>query len=73
MFHSVLVTSLLVVFGDKVTKILRDSLFIFHFVLPMQMENIAQNITRILSDKKTKTKPAKRYNEKSAQRQEKNV
>ena len=30
-----MVTWLLVVFGDKVMKILRNSLFIFHFVLPV--------------------------------------
>ena len=34
-FHPILVTSLLVVFGNEVTKILCKSLFIFHFVLPM--------------------------------------
>ena len=32
-FHPILVTSFLVVFGDEVTKILRNSFFIFHFVL----------------------------------------
>ena len=30
-----MVTSFLVVFDDKVSKILRNSLFIFHFVLPI--------------------------------------
>ena len=32
-FHPILVTWFLVVFGDEVTKILCNSLFIFHFVL----------------------------------------
>ena len=32
-FHPILVTSFLVVFGDKVTKILHNSWFIFYFVL----------------------------------------
>ena len=35
MFHPILVTSFLVVFGKEVTKILCNSLFIFHFVLPI--------------------------------------
>ena len=34
-FHPILVTWFLVVFGDGVTKILCDTLFIFHFVLPI--------------------------------------
>ena len=32
---SILITSSLVLFGDKVTKILCNSLFMFHFVLPI--------------------------------------
>ena len=34
-FYPILVTWFLVIFGDKVTKILRNSLFIFYFVLPV--------------------------------------
>ena len=34
-FHPILVTLFLVVFGKEVTKILRNSLFIFHFILPI--------------------------------------
>ena len=34
-FHPILVTSFMAVLGDKVTKILRNSLFIFYFVLPI--------------------------------------
>ena len=32
-FHPILVTWFLVVFGDEVMKILRNSLFIFHYIL----------------------------------------
>ena len=35
LFSSNLVTWFLVVFGDKVSKILQNSLFIFHFVFPV--------------------------------------
>ena len=35
LFHPILVTSFSVVFGDKVTKILCNSLLIFQFVLPI--------------------------------------
>ena len=34
-FHPILVAWFLVVFGDEVTKILCNSLFIFYFVLPV--------------------------------------
>ena len=35
-FHPILVTSFLVVFGHKVTEILRNNLFILHFILPIR-------------------------------------
>ena len=34
-FHPILVTWFLVIFGNEVTKIFRNSLFIFHFILPV--------------------------------------
>ena len=34
-FHPILVIWCMVVFGDEVPKILRNSLFIFHFALPI--------------------------------------
>lgn len=43
-FHLILVTLFLADFGDKVTKILSNSLFSFGFAL--QMENIVQKITQ---------------------------
>ena len=51
-----LVTWFLVVFGNKVTKILRNSLFIFHFVLPVfpcKQKKLYRK-SRNLSDEKTK-------------------
>jgi hypothetical protein len=56
-FHAILVTSFLVVFGDKVTKILRNSLFIFHFVLPILpcKRKTSYRKSRNLSDEKQKT------------------
>ena len=38
-FHLILLTSILVDFGNKVTKTLRNSLFIFHFALPSCLAN----------------------------------
>ena len=57
-FHPTLVTSFLVVFGDKVTKILRNSLFIFHFVLPILpcKRKTLHRKSRNLSDEKPKSK-----------------
>ena len=49
-FHPILVTWFLVVFGDKVMKILRNSLFYFSFCLArlaLQTENIIQKITQL--------------------------
>ena len=34
-FHPILVTWFLVVFGNELTELLRNSLFIFHFILPV--------------------------------------
>ena len=56
-FHPIFVTWFLVVLGDKVTKILRNSLFIFHFVLPIlpcKWKTLYRK-SRNLSDKKAKT------------------
>ena len=57
-FHLILVTSFLVVFCDEVTKILRNSLFIFHFVLPILAckRKTLYRKSRNLSDEKPKTK-----------------
>ena len=53
-FHPILVTWFLVVFGDEVTKILRNSLFSFRLAhLALQMEKIVQKITQ---PKRRKTK-----------------
>ena len=56
-FHPILVTSFLVVFGNKVTKILRNSLFIFHFVLPILSckRKTSYRKSCNLSDEKPKT------------------
>ena len=48
----------MVVFGNEVTKILRNSLFIFHFVLPIlpcKWKTLYRK-SRNLSDEKTKMK-----------------
>ena len=53
-FHPILLTWFLVVFGDEVMKIVRNSLFIFHFVLPVlprgngkhHTENYATEVTK---------------------------
>ena len=42
--HPILVTLFLVVFGNEVTKILRNSLFSFH--LALQTENLIQKVTQ---------------------------
>ena len=57
-FHSILVNSFLVVFGDKVTKMLCNSLFIFHFVLPILpcKRKTSYRKSHNLSDEKPKTK-----------------
>ena len=58
-FRFILVTWFLVVFGDEVTKILRNSLFIYHFCLAffaLQTENIIQKITLPMWRKCEKTK-----------------
>ena len=57
-FHPILVTSFLVVLGGKITKILHNSLFIFHFVLPILpcKHKTLYRKSHNLSDKKSKTK-----------------
>ena len=49
------------VFGDEVTKILRNSLFIFHFVLPILpcKRNTSDRKSRNLSDEKPKNEVTK--------------
>ena len=56
-FHPILVTLFLVVLGDEVAKILRNSLFIFHFVLPILpcKQNTSYRKSRNLSDENPKT------------------
>ena len=57
-FQPILVTSFLVVFSDEVTKILHNSLFIFHFVgpiLPCKRKKSYRK-SRHLSNKKPKMK-----------------
>ena len=54
-FHPILVTLFLVAFGDEVIKILHDSLFLFHFILPWQWKTLYRK-SRNLSDEKPKTK-----------------
>ena len=57
-FQPILVTWILVVLGDKVTKILRNSLFIFHFILPILpcKRKTSYRKSRNLSDEKPKMK-----------------
>ena len=51
----------MVVFGDEVTKILRNSLFIFHFILPIlpYKRKTSYRKSRNLSDEKTKNEVTK--------------
>ena len=57
-FHPILVTWFLVVFGKKVTKLLRNSFFVFHFVLPVlpckQNTSYKKHETKVTKKPKTK-------------------
>ena len=57
-FHPILLISFLVVFSDKVIKISCNSLFIFHFVLPILpcKRKTSYRKSRNLSDEKPKMK-----------------
>ena len=64
-FHPIFVTSFLVVFGDEVTKVLRNSLFTFFYWARQdgQNGNLRKKQIRNRNDKKTKNKVTKICNE----------